>query len=131
MALTVSRSATILIVIEAESSVESLTPRVDESIRAQGDRVRSATRDFGDIADAFNQSGHVDAPQVRVANAQLAVRVGTHGIDVATLAHTRHEDGVVVAAGHMRDLDVEAAHFGHTVRDLLLSDAQLSVVVVY
>lgn len=92
--------------------------------------MRIAHTDLHNIAEAFHERRHVDGPDVGVANAEFAVGVGAHGVDVAPFIETGDKNSVVVSASDLRNLNVKAADLGDVVRDALFADAELAEVVV-
>lgn len=75
----------ILVAVEAQGAIKRLAPRVGDAVLAEGEAVRVATGDLHDVGDAIDKGRHVHLAQVLVADAQLAVSVAAHCVDIAAL----------------------------------------------
>ena len=109
---------------------KALSPAIAITLITECKRVRLATGNLRYAAHSFHKSWHVATLNVCAANAQFAVLVGAHRIHVRAFLRRAHENGVIFAAAHLSNQNVETAHFRHWVLNSVLAHAKLPIVVV-
>ena len=97
--LTFERGLTVRTRCQAQSTIESLTPRVDRAVIGKGQSVRRTTGNFLNVAEAIDKSWDVARAHLWVPNAQPTLLIASHGVDVAPIA--LHEDSVLLATANI------------------------------
>ena len=90
--------------------------------------MRQSTGDFDDIIESFNESWHVTDGPFEISDAQLAIWIVTHRVNISFVSS--HKTGMFFAAANAFNYDVETAEFGQMMNHFLISDPQLPIVII-